>query len=657
MSACKMIFPKSNVVFSFVLMVFLFSTPAPAQQVIATPILTSAENFRDIAGIAASAGGTGFVNTTSNFGLMRTGIFYRSNVLSLNNADWTTVSALRIGRDIDLRTPAEISAAPDRTPAGALYTNVNIVGTPSMPSLSLSSPTMDAVRSLAQSGYRTFVTNATERAGFGTVLLTLAHDSGPDLFHCSDGKDRTGWTAALLQSIAGVSSTTIMNDYLASNTYLASMISTETAAIVAVAPGLQGQNLNPLLGVDSSYLQAAFDQVNASYGSMYGYLMQGLGLSLEDIYVLRGKMVNYQILPGQNLLAGNASSGANFLNSLQNSSLSGHYTAYNFYLQSSVDQGTLGGVPGQIGGQVHADAAAYLLRQPRWIDEVLSPHTNSLDLQEGQTRVWLSGLGGGFWSQGQAGVSRSTERSAGTVVGATSRLSDRASANLGLGYTGGTVESAGATATVNTIWATIGGRYGFSGLETGPYAVARADAGWVDYQSVRPLAGNLGSASGRANGGVFSGLAGLGQVFRLEPATITPQLGLRLTHETLGGFTETGSEVALGVHGLDNTAASLLLDVDVRLDRRQLGTWTIAPAVTLGYERALGNPQIQSTATRYGSAVSQKSAYDSYDLVKAGLGVTAERGAFSVAARANAVVGDGSGSAGVSGQVSLGYTF
>uniref|UniRef100_I2Q596 Protein tyrosine/serine phosphatase n=1 Tax=Desulfovibrio sp. U5L TaxID=596152 RepID=I2Q596_9BACT len=634
-----------------------FPLTASAQQAIATPLLGTAENFRDLAGIAASYGGTGFANPTDHFGVMRTRVFYRSNALSLDDADWTTLSSLRIGRDIDLRTPAEISAAPDRVPAGALYTNVNIFGSSNPPSLAPSDLSLDAVRTLAQNGYRTFVTDPVEREGFRTVLLTLAHDPGPDLFHCSDGKDRTGWTAALLESIASVSPATRMNDYLASNTYLAGLIDSESAALVAAVPGLKGENLNPVFGVDASYLQAALDQATASYGSMYGYLTQGLGLSLEDIYVLRAKMVEYMTLPGQYAFTGNDASGAAFLNALQNSSLSGNYTAYNFYLQSSIDQGTLGGVQRQVGGQVHADAASYLLRQPRWIDEAITPYANGRELQEGQTRVWLAGLGGGFWSEGRAGISPSTERSAGSVLGATSRLSDRASATLGLGYTWGLVESAGASATVNTVLATIGGRYGFSSLEAGPYVTARADGGWVDYQSNRPMGGSLGTATGHANGAVFSGLAGLGDVIRLDPVTITPQLGFRVTDATLGGFTESGSEVALGVHGLDNTSSSLLFDLDLGLDRRQLGTWTIAPAVTLSYERVLGDPQVASTGTRYGYAVSQKSAYDSHDLWKAGLGVTVQRNACRIEARANAVAGDGAGSTGLSGQLSLSYNF
>lgn len=394
-----------------------------------------------------------------------------------------------------------------------------------------------------------------------------------------------------------------------------------------------------------------------SYGSMYGYLMQGLGLSLEDIYVLRAKMVNYQTLPGQGGFAGNAASGAALLNALQNSSLSGHYTNYNYYLQSSVDAGTLGGVQTQIGGQVHADAASYLLRQPQRLDEAITPYTDSRGLGEGQANVWLTGFGGKFWSEGRSGVAGSTEGSAGSVVGITYRPSEKASASLGVGYNWGQVESADATVNTNTFLATLGGRYGFSTLEAGPYVVARADAGWVGYQSRRSLGGNLGTATGNTNGLVYSGLAGLGEALRLAPLTVTLQAGARVNGVSLDGFSESGSEVGLNVHGINKTSSSLLADLDVSLDRQQLGAWSIVPAVTLGYERILGNPQVESTGTLYGYAVSQSSAYDSHDLMKAGLGLTVQRDAFFIKTRGNVVVGDGARSTGLSGQLSLGYTF
>lgn len=635
-------------------LVWLSVSHAQAQQAISTPILASDENFRDLAGISAHYGGTGFADTTANNGVMRTGVFYRSEVLNLSNADLATLSSLNITHDYDLRTPAEIAATPDRVPNGAAYTNINIYGTPAPPPVGSPATQAQAVAQF-EDQYRQFVTGQVQRAGFGTLLIDLAHADGADLYHCSAGKDRTGWTSALLQSIAGVAPATIMNDYLATNVYEAQEISAQIATVRAVYGDAVASILAPTLGVQPGFLQAALDQVTASYGSMYAYLTQGLGLTQADIYVLRAKMVDYLTLPGQSGFVGNAANGAALLNELQNSPLSGHYTAFNYYLQSSIDAGSLGGVQTQVGGQVMADTVAYLLRQPLWLDTALAPYADGHDLAPRQWRTWMSGLGGYFATDGHGGAAGSTELSAGPVVGATYRIDTRASVYMAIGYSWGGVDSAGASANVDSVLGTVGGRYAFDSLEQGPYVAARADVGGVDYQDKRPMNGGLGTASGSTSGAIYGGQAVAGNVIRLTPFTVTPQAGIRVTHATLGGFSESGSEVALNMSRASHTASNLLAGVDVGLDPGRLGEWTITPALTLGAELALGSTHVVSTGTLYGYTVNQYAAYDSRYLFDGGVGVTAQRGAFAVKAGINAVHGDGAN--GVDGELSLAYRF
>ena len=59
------------------------------------------------------------------------------------------------------------------------------------------------------------------------MLLDLAHSDGPVLYHCSGGKDRTGWTSFLLQTIAGVDMATRVQDYMATNLYTSAQIAVE----------------------------------------------------------------------------------------------------------------------------------------------------------------------------------------------------------------------------------------------------------------------------------------------------------------------------------------------------------------------------------------------------------------------------------------------
>ncbi|WP_319588785.1 tyrosine-protein phosphatase [uncultured Desulfobulbus sp.] len=113
-----------------ILLISLYHSPAWAQNEISTPYLTSAKNFRDIAGISITYGGTGFANDTSHNGIMRTGVFYRSSELGgLNSNDLVTLSNLGISRVMDLRTPSEILASPEVHLNGASEVNFNIFGT------------------------------------------------------------------------------------------------------------------------------------------------------------------------------------------------------------------------------------------------------------------------------------------------------------------------------------------------------------------------------------------------------------------------------------------------------------------------------------------------------------------------------------------------
>ncbi|SQI41667.1 Tyrosine-protein phosphatase precursor [Leminorella richardii] len=352
-----------------------------AETLLLTPHLQGMDNFRDVAGTTAAY-------ATSQGGEMRQGVFYRSNALTPTASDLNVLNGLRINKVIDLRTDDEIAKIPDTLPSGARYIHVDIIGTASSGAINstLAGMTPEDINSMMEQVERDFVTSDYSRQGFGQVLREMASAENAALFHCTAGKDRTGWTAALLQSIAGVDRSTIFEDYLATNDYTAERIS---ATLAALPPALQ-PSYAQLMSVQASWLQAGFDQITQSYGSLDNYLKQGLGLDQATIYALRGKMVRYRQLPSESSLSGNGASGASLLNALQDSPLSGRYTQYNYYLQSAIDRGTLGGVEKRVGGQVHADAQSYLLRQISQIDDTIAPWAVGDRLLPGESTVWLS---------------------------------------------------------------------------------------------------------------------------------------------------------------------------------------------------------------------------------------------------------------------------
>lgn len=618
-----------------------------AAETLDTPRLQGIDNFRDVAGTTSAY-------TTTHDGVMRAGQFYRSNALTPTASDLTILNSLGISNVYDLRTPSEIASTPDTLPAGAEYQNIDIIGSTTSGSnittISISSAAQ-AVAMMEETN-RAFVNDAGMRGQFSVLFNELAAADGAALFHCTAGKDRTGWTAAVLLSIAGVDSATIMSDYLATNDYTAARV----AATLAAMPSSMAAIYAPLLGVQASYLQAGLDEVTAQYGSMDNYLKEGLGLSQETIYVLRGKMVWYNSLPGMSGLLGNAAAGASLLQQLQNSELSGTYSAYNYYLQSAIDAGTLGGVESTVGGQVHADAASYLLRQGALVDRATAGYGSGIGLKAGQTRLWSTALAGYLGTDGSSRAASSNEHTQGALFGLTQRFSEQLSGHAGFGYSRGSIGSSGGDVDTDLTLLKAGARYAPGSLEQGLFVDAGISAGWLDYSSKRELGGGLGAAKGDTHGTLSGASLALGYRLPLNGMTLEPSLGLRVSHLDLSGFEEKGSELALDVDGLQSTRRSATAAVKATFTPVALsGGWQVVPGIELGYDHALGDHEVESQGHLLGLDIDQRAAFDSRDQFNGAFSLTASLGDLSLGAEVGAIAGGESH--GVNGALKASYQF
>ncbi|EUK18580.1 tyrosine-protein phosphatase [Commensalibacter papalotli (ex Servin-Garciduenas et al. 2014)] len=612
-----------------------------------TPQLQGMDNFRDLAGIDTAY-------STSHNGVMRPGVFYRSNAITPVGNDLSVMEKLNIGTVIDLRTDAEIATTPDTLSPNTSYYHVDIIGNQnSVVTLNYGSLNKDQINSMMQQTERNFVTDPYARSGFGNELKILANADSAALFHCTAGKDRTGWTAAVLQSLAGVDKQDIESNYLQTNKYTASRIN----ATVAKLPTSMQESYRTIMSVDQSWLEAGLDQVAQTYGTMDNYLKQGLGLDQATIYVLRGKMVRYLTLPGQENFKGNAASGANLLNALQGTALSGAYTNYNYYLQSAIDQGSLNGLEMRVGGQVYADAASYLLRQPSKMNDMLMPLTTGREMKKGETAFWMQGLSNYLSTDARKGFNSSNEYTGGTVFGLTHRFNQKLSVNGGVGYNYGNVNSNGGRVTTNSGFVTLGGNYAFRGLDnSGAWIRAQANIGYVNYQSERQLGNGFGTTNGNTSGAYYSGRTMAGWLFKAQSFTIDPSVGIQVTSLHLGRVREKGSELALNMSKYDKIQPSLVANMDINFDPLHSGQWSFMPGVTLGYERILNNASVNQYGTIYGVGVRQYSAFNSPNIYKAGARLTAKRGQWSFNISAD-YYGAGLNSHGVNGMLGTTLNF
>ncbi|WP_245687743.1 tyrosine-protein phosphatase [Rhodococcus phenolicus] len=258
------------------------SSGTGAPTTVDTPRLPSIDNFRDLAG-----SGSGY---QAAFGLrVQPGVFYRSNALTTDGADAAVLDTLGISAVYDLRTDGEVAAAPDRVPAGAAYIRHPLLSGNLSSTANLKTPA--AARAFMQDINRSFVTDPQLRAELGAMFTEFAHTEGPQLFHCTAGKDRAGWTAAMLLSLVGVDRETVYTDYLLSNEYSGDRIRA-TLAAAADARGPEAAAIYaPLLGVEREFLEAGFTQLEQDYGTVHNYLVTGLGLSPQTLATLSAKLV------------------------------------------------------------------------------------------------------------------------------------------------------------------------------------------------------------------------------------------------------------------------------------------------------------------------------------------------------------------------------
>ena len=203
-----------------------------------------------------------FANYTTHSGMRISDKVIRSaNLSGLTPAGVDVLQRHGLRSIIDLRTQLESTVQPDKVVPGATRRSFDVLG--AVPASYL----VDL-----PSAYRAFVTDAHAREAFRASLLDIKNTVGAGgsvLFHCSAGKDRTGWLSAVLLTVLGVDRQVVDADFLASNSFR------------------HASPTDPLNGVNIGLLNAAFAAADKTYGSFENYVHKGLRLSDSDIAGLK----------------------------------------------------------------------------------------------------------------------------------------------------------------------------------------------------------------------------------------------------------------------------------------------------------------------------------------------------------------------------------
>lgn len=247
-------------------------------------------NLRDVGGLSLTDGGH-----------MREGSVFRSAQLGERN-DTTMAQLEELGLDavFDLRSDHEVSLLPDFVPDGVRLQQVDVLADSDEriaaqledlftdPAGAAKLLRSGAVQDHYASTYRHLVALPSARASYRALFTALA-DGQAVLFHCTAGKDRTGWAAASLQLLLGVAIDDVFDHYLASNSATLELFGGILRAFEDA--GGDTSALEPVFMVEAMYLESAINEMTTSFGTVDSYFSHGLGLGEPQVAALREILV------------------------------------------------------------------------------------------------------------------------------------------------------------------------------------------------------------------------------------------------------------------------------------------------------------------------------------------------------------------------------
>ena len=234
--------------------------------------MAGATNFRDLGGYTGHGGRP----------VKWRRIFRSDHLAGLTARDQALLAELGVARAVDFRGQAESAAYAYALP-GVAYHPLHIEPTVVQRALELQRTgrqltAQDAV-GLMQDTYRGFVHDNAPR--FAELFRLLLASDAPMVFHCTAGKDRTGFAAALILLTLGVPRDVVMHDYLLTNS-----LYRRPEGMGSHAPE---EVLAVLWRVQEEFLDAALHMVDNDFGGLQAYLVDVLGVDAAAQKELAGR--------------------------------------------------------------------------------------------------------------------------------------------------------------------------------------------------------------------------------------------------------------------------------------------------------------------------------------------------------------------------------
>lgn len=246
-------------------------------------------NLREIGGLPTQSGGA-----------IKTGRLYRSADLSrLAAGDYALVQQLQLRLVCDLRSAQERQANPSRLP---LAWGVGTVWIPFDAQLQGMNRQQALHYFMGKTGgeeYAHFVRQMYHAIAFEHTAqvkavfdLICVEANLPVLIHCTAGKDRTGFLAALIQHLLGAPRQLVIEDYLLTNRYYAPQAARYARRIRWMTLfRAKPERIRQIFAAQPEYLEQVLDEIDRRYGGVSGYLEQGCGVSAPQLQALQTMLV------------------------------------------------------------------------------------------------------------------------------------------------------------------------------------------------------------------------------------------------------------------------------------------------------------------------------------------------------------------------------
>ena len=253
-----------------------------------------ATNLRELGGYA------------SPHGTVRRGVLFRGGRMDeLDHEGLAVYRGIGLHTIVDLRRPDEVAESP--TPRFGDERNVHLSVTTGTNAFAEAAAKADDpatagdVLATAAGYYRSLVTDRLPlwRPVFDTIL---AADGAPVLFHCTAGKDRTGFVAAALLKFLDVDDATVLDDYVLTTTVRAGFVEQRLEHHrhrMAAEQGIDPGDVDPasldawraLMTAPIELIRESFTAVDTHFGDWHGFRRDGLGIDDDRLAAWRSTVV------------------------------------------------------------------------------------------------------------------------------------------------------------------------------------------------------------------------------------------------------------------------------------------------------------------------------------------------------------------------------